>query len=371
MATNAIELGIDTDAISESLQRGWSVPTHYYWDPDIYQFEQDFIYGRSWQYIAPKVKLSRPGDCVVGQAGHTPIVITCGEDGRIRGFVNVCRHRGHPVVGEDDSCRALVCPYHCWTYHLDGTLKRAPGTQNEPEFQPEDLSLIRVSVDVWGPAVFVNPDPDAMPFREEHPRFEEVASHREFDLNPEAYPFHRRIVYDAEANWKLWYDNIVECYHCPRIHGESFSAAYNVAPDSIDHYWVDRILSYRFMAQAAGGEDELRSENYRSIQVFPEITMIQQDDLMVLSQIIPLAPGLTRSIMDYFGERGSDSGRVERWVALWDQTFREDLNAARRQHQGLRSGRVAHSRFVTTREQPLIFINQLVCDAYRQGLDAR
>lgn len=231
MAMIAIELGIDTDAISEGLQRGWSVPTRYYWDPDIYQFEQDVIYGRSWQYIAPKVKLSRPGDCVVGQAGHTPIVITCGEDGRIRGFVNVCRHRGHPVVGNDGSCTALVCPYHGWTYHLDGTLKRAPETQNEPEFQ--------------------------------------------------------------------------------------------------------------------------------------------QDDLMVLSQIIPLAPGLTRSIMDYFGERGSDSGRVESWVALWDQTFREDLDAARRQHQGLRSGRVAHSRFVTTREQPLIFINQLICDAYRQGLDAR
>ena len=167
----------------------------------------------------------------------------------------------------------------------------------------------------------MNPDPKALPFRESHPRFEETWASRGMTADLEAFEFRRRIEYDAKCNWKLWYDNNVECYHCARIHGKSFAAAYDVAPENTDNFELDRMITYKFLATGSNQGDEPKSSNYRSMQLFPGITMIQQDDLMVLSQMIPIGPEQTISVMDYFAERGGDEKRFERWVALWDQTF--------------------------------------------------
>ena len=282
----------------------------------------------------------------------------------------MCRHRGHPVARKNANGRALVCAYHGWTYNLDGSLKRAPQCEGEPGFEPKQLSLMPIAVDSWGPAVFVNPDANALPFREAHPRFEETWRSRGLTEDCQAYEFRRRIEYDAKSNWKLWYDNNVECYHCPRIHGGSFAAAYDVAPEKIDNYEIDRLITNRFLAAQAPDTNQLRSSNYRSLQLFPGITIIQQDDLMVLSQMIPYGAEQTVSVMDYFAGRGADEERFEEWVKLWDQTFTEDLTAVSDQQRGMRTGRLAQSRFMIKQERPLIFINRTILEAYQKGLQA-
>ena len=344
------------------------MPTAWYHDADVFRFEMENIYAREWQYFAPTVRLLNPGDCVVGQVSEIPIFVVRAEDGELRGFINMCRHRGHPVARGDGKTRALVCAYHGWTYNLDGALKRAPQCEAEPGFNPGELSLLPISVDVWGHAVFVNPDPKALPFRGSHPRFEETWASRGMTADLEAFEFRRRIEYDAKCNWKLWYDNNVECYHCARIHGKSFAAAYDVAPENTDNFELDRMITYKFLATGSNQGDEPKSSNYRSMQLFPGITMIQQDVLMVLSQMIPIGPEQTISVMDYFAERGGDEKRFEQWVALWDQTFTEDLTAARNQQRGMRTGRLEKSRFITTQERPLIFVNRTILQAYQKGL---
>jgi len=362
------QFGFDVETALTDLDAGWGMPTAWYHDADVFRFEMDNIYAREWQYLAPTAKLANAGDFVVGHVAEIPVFVTRDQDGGLHGFVNMCRHRGHPVAREDGNGRALVCAYHGWTYNLDGTLKRAPQCDAEPGFQPAQLSLLPIAVDTWGPAIFVNPDPGAPPLRQSHPKFEQTWRAQGLVPDLDAYEFRRRIDYDAQANWKLWYDNNVECYHCSRIHGGSFAAAYNVAPDKIDNYELDRMLTNKFMATAASAGDELRSSNYRSMQLFPGITIIQQDDLMVLSQMIPIGPERTVSVMDYFAERDGDEQRFERWVELWDQTFREDLTAAANQQRGMRTGRLKKSRFVTTQERPLIFINRTILEAYQRGL---
>ena len=368
MSAQLDEFGLDVEDALNQLDTGWGMPTRWYHDAEVFRFEMDNIYAREWQYLAPAARLTKPGDCVVGQAGEIPVFVVRGREGKLRGFVNMCRHRGHPVARKDGNGRAIVCAYHGWTYDLDGSLKRAPRTAGEPGFNPAELSLLPIAVDTWGPAVFVNPDPKARPFREAHPRFEETWRSRGLTEDLEAYEFRRRIEYDAKCNWKLWYDNNVECYHCPRIHGGSFAAAYNVAPEKIDNYELDRMITNRFLAAEVGENDELRSSNYRSMQLFPGITIIQQDDLMVLSQMIPLGPELTVSVMDYFAERGADEQRFEGWVDIWDQTFVEDLTAVSNQQHGMRTGRLEKSRFITTQERPLVFINRIILEAYQTGL---
>lgn len=357
------------DAI-EMLKQGWGMPTRWYHDPDVFAFEMRTIYAKEWQYLAPMEQLAKPGDFVVGEIAEVPVFVVRGEDDVLRGFVNMCRHRGHPVARASGSGRAFVCPYHGWTYHLDGRLKRAPQSEEEVGFNTSDFSLIPVSVDFWGPAVFVNTNPQAKPFRDAHPKFEQVWRSRGLTDDLGAYTFRRRINYDAEANWKLWYDNNVECYHCPRIHGNSFADAYDVAPEKVDNFEIDRMMTYKFLATERSNSDELRSANYRSMQLFPGITLIQQDDLMVLSQMLPLGPERTLSVMDYFAQAGAAADRVDRWIELWDQTFREDLTAAKNQQRGMKTGKLERSRFLRSVERPLIFVNQTVLDAYQNGLSA-
>ena len=89
---------------------------------------------------------------------------------------------------------------------------------------------------------------------------------------------------------------------------------------------------------------------------------------MVLSQMIPLGPEQTVSVMDYFAEHGADERRFEGWVDIWDQTFTEDLTAVSNQQRGMRTGRLEKSRFITTQERPLVFINRTILEAYQKGL---
>ncbi len=93
-------------------------------------------------------------------------MITRARDGILRAFVNVCRHRAY-VIAREHGCReTLQCPYHAWTYNLDGSLKKVPRSEREEDFDPENFSLLPASVDTWGPFLFVNPDPDAAPLAE-------------------------------------------------------------------------------------------------------------------------------------------------------------------------------------------------------------
>ena len=372
MSAQLDQFKFEVDDAIEKLDGGWGLPVAWYRDPNVHRFEMDVIFGREWQYLAPAEKLSKPGDCVVGLAAEVPVVVVRGSDGALRGFVNMCRHRGHPVVRQDSHVRALVCPYHGWTYNLDGTLKRAPQCDSEPGFDTGELSLLPISVDVWGPAILVNPDPHAPPFRTSHPRFEATWQARGLTPDPDAYQFRRRVEYPADCNWKLWYDNNAECYHCPRIHGASFASAYNAAAEDVENYEVDRMFGYRFEAAAPGDHPgELRSTNYRSIQLFPGVTIIQQDDLMMISQIIPGAPEHTVSVWDYFAEQGADEGRFERWFELWNQTFTEDLTAVSAQQRGMRTGLMERSRVIKTAEPQVVAMNRAILDAYQKELDCR
>src|SRR5579862_1587183 len=154
--------GLPSDAaVFAGLTAGDTLPALLYAAPEVHRLEQEKIFARSWQYACHDSKLARPGDVVLAKAGDIPIMIVCGKDGELRGFVNVCRHRLHPVATTDCSARLLRCPYHGWTYELDGRLKHAPRQAREPGFDCSAISLKPVSVERWDQFVFVNADADA------------------------------------------------------------------------------------------------------------------------------------------------------------------------------------------------------------------
>src|ERR671919_198641 len=156
----------DAAGLREALDAGATLPADWYSDPAILRLEKERIFGRAWQYAGRADLVAEPGSYLTSFAGHIPVVVVRDRGETLRGLVNVCRHRGHIVAEGAGRRNALQCPYHAWTYDLDGTLRAAPRSEREPGFDPGCYSLLPVSVATWGPLVFVNPDPDAAPLEE-------------------------------------------------------------------------------------------------------------------------------------------------------------------------------------------------------------
>src|SRR3954451_6317130 len=191
-------------------------PFDWYADATVAAAERDRIFRRTWQYAGHVGELDGPGSFFPTRAGGLPVVVTLDATGDLRGFVNVCRHRGALVASAPARRGTLQCPYHAWTYGLDGALRAAPRSDLEPCFDREALGLVPVAVDTWGPFVFVTPDAGAEPLADALADLPAVAA--EHGLDVDGLRFHRRCPYELRANWKVAVENYLECYHCALNH---------------------------------------------------------------------------------------------------------------------------------------------------------
>jgi choline monooxygenase len=161
-------------------------------------------------------------------AGQIPVVVTRATES-CEPF-NVCRHRGHIVANGSGARESLQCPYHAWTYGLDGKLRAAPRSDREPGFDTHELGLRQIQVDTFGPMVFVNPNPDGPPLAE---ALGDVPAQLAEILDVDALEFRFRAEFELDTNWKISCENFLECYHCAVAH-PGFSAAVDVSPDAYD-----------------------------------------------------------------------------------------------------------------------------------------
>src|SRR3989441_5186180 len=146
---------------AEDLARPLTLPASAYIDESVYARERDRIFARTWQLVARADELSRVGDLKPATILDEPILITRGLDGKLRGFSNVCRHRAAQVVGARGNRRSLQCPYHGWTYGLDGRLQVAREMDGTENFDKADFGLVPIRVDQWGPFIFANLENEA------------------------------------------------------------------------------------------------------------------------------------------------------------------------------------------------------------------
>jgi choline monooxygenase len=132
-----------TSELSAALEAGATLPADWYSDPDVLALERERIFAATWQCVGHGADVAEPGTYLTGFAAHIPVVVVRGKDGELRGFVNVCRHRGHIVAQGAGRRATLQCPYHAWTYGLDGCLRGAPRTRDDASFDGGALGLIR------------------------------------------------------------------------------------------------------------------------------------------------------------------------------------------------------------------------------------
>ena len=208
---------LDEDgAIREAIETGHTLPSSWYTDEQIFRLEQQLIFRRQWEFVGHLGQVAKPGDFFAYEASGVPIVVVRDHDSTVRAFVNICRHRHNPVAVGAGNSRVLMCRYHAWTYKLDGKLNKAPRSKEDPDFDGTQLSLTALPIDFLGEMIFVNPSGDAPPLSDVLGPIPELARQKGIPLDRARFRECRTM--EFEANWKLPWDNNVECYHCPTVH---------------------------------------------------------------------------------------------------------------------------------------------------------
>lgn len=203
--------------------RSAALPAYLYSDPSVFAEEKRRLFYRSWQIVAHESELPAAGDYVCTTIVDQSVFVLRGRDGEVRAFFNVCQHRAHELLeGRGNVKSVIVCPYHAWSYELDGGLRAARATRTLPDFDPQDYGLAPVRIEQHLGFFFVNLDPDA-------PSLGALAGDMFADMAG-ALPWlgqlsvNRNYSFTGEtgallqANWKVMAENCLECYHCGPAH---------------------------------------------------------------------------------------------------------------------------------------------------------
>jgi phenylpropionate dioxygenase-like ring-hydroxylating dioxygenase large terminal subunit len=361
---------IDAAELREALAGGATLPADWYADPAVLRLEQERIFARAWQYAGRAELVAEPGDFFSSFAGQIPIVVVRDRSGSLRAFVNVCRHRGHLVADGTGHRETLQCRYHAWTYDLDGSLRTAPRSERESDFDSSSFSLLPVSVEAWGPLVFVNPNPDAGPLAEALGELPTLVAESGVEL--ERLRFRSRNEWEIAANWKIAVENYLECYHCPIAH-PGFSKVIDVDPDA---YLLrqDGLVSSQFgtpraaaLADDSKAPYDPRGEVTRAQYhlLWPNFTLNIEAGAgnMSVDLTRPLGTDRSAGFTDYFFYEDVTSEMAEQMMAFANQVGLEDMALVESVQSGLASGMVPHGRLLLSSEHLIQHFQSLVADA--------
>jgi glycine betaine catabolism A len=193
-----------------------TLPGRFYTYPEIFLWERERIFFQQWLCAGRQEQIPAPGDFFLRNIGTESVIVVRDKDGAVRAFHNVCRHRGARICEEAKGQFAgnIRCPYHAWTYALDGRLLGASSMKGLPGFDVSDYPLHPVAVRVWEGFIFFSLAAEPEPFETTHGAL--IGKFTRYGLP--ALRAARRIDYDIRANWKLMFENYSECYHCSPIH---------------------------------------------------------------------------------------------------------------------------------------------------------
>ena len=352
--------------LEESLARGYTLPAEWYTSAAVFARERERIFSRAWQYAGLTEQLAHPGSFLTTTLGDVPVVLTRAEDGALRAFANVCRHRGSQLMREECGHRnTLQCGYHAWTYNLDGTLRAAPGMRDEPDFNPAAYALVALPVETWGPFVFVNPDCQAQPLAAVLGNLPELTDASGIQLNA----LRRRVrrTYDIAANWKVVVDNYLECYHCPVAH-KGFSDLIDVNDYEVTEYDWFSTQGGALKQSAREGKTpalyDVRGEVTAGFYAYlwPNFTLnvYPGPGNVSLNLFVPLAADRTLAIYDYCFVDEVSAEEERNFVRFIDQVQEEDVVLCESVQRGLRSGYFDQGKLMLRRENALRHFQKLV-----------
>lgn len=277
-----------SDYEPRELARATTLPSRWYLEPEFLEAERERIFWRTWQSVGDASAVRNPGDFLTCDLMGEPVVAVRGQDAELRGFFNVCKHRAGPVALGCGNAQTLKCPYHGWTYDLDGRLRRAREFEGVEDWDASSVRLDSVAADEWGPLALVNLDPNA-------PRFAEMLGEIPREVADAGFAVDRmerieRRDYVVNSNWKVYVDNYLEGYHIPIAHPGLYKtidyASYRVEPR--------RFHSRQHAPYREGGDQALY------YWVFPNLMLNLYPDNLQVNIVLPIDHERTLTIFDWF-----------------------------------------------------------------------
>ena len=331
--------------------RATTLPGKYYTDQEIYKRESEKIFSREWIYVGREAAVKEAGDFFIHSQEGERIIIVRGGDGGLRAFFDLCRHRGTGLCSTDEGRfgKYITCPYHAWSYALDGKLVSTPNMDETEGFQKEDYPLKSVACRTLLGAVFINLCEDPLDFETLFtPLAEKFRPWGIADLRL-APP----IEYDIAANWKLIIQNYSECYHCPTVHPalnelSPFRATANDleegpllgGPMEITRPGGGMTTTgERCAAHLPGleGADLQRAYYYL---VFPNMLVSLQPDFVLVHRLTRRGPARSMVTCEWLYHPDAISGTdfdPGPAVEFWDETNRQDWEICERSQRGVSS----------------------------------
>jgi choline monooxygenase len=354
----------DFPEIDPEIARAWTLPAKLYTDSDIFADEKERIFACSWQVVGHKDQVANTGDYFTTELVGEPLLIVRGNDGNVRGFYNVCRHRAGPPAEGCGSRKVFRCGYHGWTYGLDGGLISATDIEGIENFRPEDFALMPVKTEEWFNLIFVNLNPAAAPLRESLGELRRQAE--KFDFA--GMKLFERRTYDMKCNWKTYVDNYLEGYHLPSVHPglnrELDFNAYVVEPHAT------HVRQFSPIRGAQPGDTTPRryqdaSENLTTdyFWIFPNWMLNCYPDNISLNIVLPLEAERSLAIFEwYLPERDHMSPAAKASVEFSDQIQMEDVGICEKVQKNLRSRSYSRGRFSVKQEKGVHAFHQMYAE---------
>ncbi len=326
------------------------LPRAAYVDPAVFEWEQRNIFS-GWTCVGNAGDLATVGAQKAVGTGPNAILLVRAEDDTVRAFANTCRHRGHELLacGATAKGRSIVCPYHSWSYRLDGRLRNAPGFRDVDGFEPDEFGLAELRLANWHGWLFVDASGEDAEFSEHVAGLEDVVG----PYHPEDLTIVARHSYELATNWKVIAENYQECYHCSTIHPELSRISPPTSGENLELKgswmggWMSIVEGAETMSLTgkSGGvtiqglsEQELRSVMY--LVGYPNLLVSLHPDYVMTHLMTPLAVDRTHVECawafpkDVAAKADFDPSYA---VDFWDLTNRQDWAACESVQRGLTS----------------------------------
>jgi Rieske 2Fe-2S family protein len=326
-----------------------TLPQRYFVSTEVFAEERTAIFSAQWLLVGHQNQIAREGDFFVQEVAGESVIVARDQKGCVRGFYNVCRHRGTRLCEEMTGHSSTIqCPYHAWTYGLDGRLIGVPHMDKVQGFDKAEYSLHSVNLALWEGFIFMNLAKKPTPLEEVFAPLAGKFTHWNLPKLRSA----RRIEYDVRANWKLIFENYSECYHCPGVH----PALQRLTPyDLAENDLCEGPFLGGFMPITQGhsltmsgnacalpvgdiqGEDHDRVFYY---SIFPNMLLSMHPDYVMVHQLWPQSPERTLILCDWlFHPDAFDRSDFHPYDAIefWDMTNKQDWRVCELSQQGIAS----------------------------------
>lgn len=359
-------------------ERSTSLPSRAYLDPSLLAIEKAEVFYKNWQFLCHVEKLRELGSYVTGDVQGRSVFAVRDAKNQLRAFYNVCRHRAHELVSGAGKTRAITCPYHAWSYALDGTLSIAPGAHALENFRKTDFGLTSIQVEEFCGLIFVNLDGNARPLSELSGDLGAEIERYAPDLKK--LTFAHRLEYTIQANWKAVVDNFLECRHCPVAHKDFCTLV------EMDTYRVDTFGIYSsHMAKAGRSENSAYGVEGATVTdhavwfLWPNIALMRypgRGNFMVW-QFIPTGPETTYERFDFYFETSKPTPEEWKAIEYIDTVLQnEDIHLVESVQRGMRTPAYERGMYLIDRvktglsEHAVHHFHSLIFAAYAHAMKA-